>query len=396
MNEYPRNVKDLLIEAKDASELMVDLAYTAVFFDDEAIAEEVLRLEERMNEYVHKMRILSMLAARSVDDAEEMAGVLQVTSAIERIGDSAEDVARVVLRDLGIPAELLADLSQAEEVVSRMRVREGSAMEGYTLRELALPTRTGMRLIAIRRGLDWTYGPGGDEVIAANDVLFAQGPPEGVNLLRELAGVPLKEAKPAAPAGGLTKLDRAVDLIVEMKNLSEVAVGLAYAALLFREKSVAAEVGVLEDRMDEMRYELEKWVLLSAKETEDPERLLGLLHLATASENICDAAKEMAVIIEEDVQLHPVLAAALSQTDEVIIRATVRPGSEMMGNTLGGLPLETETGMYVLAVRRGERWIYRPKADFMLLENDVLLASGPEEGGAALLRLCGEGEEEDS
>ena len=31
MNE-PRNVKDLLVELKDASELMVDLAYAAVFF----------------------------------------------------------------------------------------------------------------------------------------------------------------------------------------------------------------------------------------------------------------------------------------------------------------------------------------------------------------------------
>ena len=34
-DDQPRNVKDLLAEAKDASELMVDLAYAAVFFNDE-------------------------------------------------------------------------------------------------------------------------------------------------------------------------------------------------------------------------------------------------------------------------------------------------------------------------------------------------------------------------
>ena len=36
--DQPRNVKELLVEAKDASELMVDLAYAAVFFNDEDLA----------------------------------------------------------------------------------------------------------------------------------------------------------------------------------------------------------------------------------------------------------------------------------------------------------------------------------------------------------------------
>ena len=34
----PDTVKDLLIELKDASELMVDLAYAAVFFNEEKLA----------------------------------------------------------------------------------------------------------------------------------------------------------------------------------------------------------------------------------------------------------------------------------------------------------------------------------------------------------------------
>ena len=42
-----RTVKELLVEAKDASELMVDLAYAAVFFGDEDLAREVTRLEDR-------------------------------------------------------------------------------------------------------------------------------------------------------------------------------------------------------------------------------------------------------------------------------------------------------------------------------------------------------------
>jgi uncharacterized protein with PhoU and TrkA domain len=40
--------------------------------------------------------------------------------------------------------------------------------------------------------------------------------------------------------------------------------------------------------------------------------------------------------------------------------------------------------MFVLAVQRGHRWIYRPRARFTLEAGDRLIAVGPEEGGAEL------------
>jgi uncharacterized protein with PhoU and TrkA domain len=53
-DDQPSNVKDLLAEAKDASELMVDLAYAAVFFNDEKLAEEVEDLQERLYGYLRR------------------------------------------------------------------------------------------------------------------------------------------------------------------------------------------------------------------------------------------------------------------------------------------------------------------------------------------------------
>ncbi|RJS73499.1 potassium channel protein, partial [ANME-2 cluster archaeon] len=44
-----RSMKDLLIDMKDTSELMMDLAYSAVIYDDREIAMEVIRLEENMD-----------------------------------------------------------------------------------------------------------------------------------------------------------------------------------------------------------------------------------------------------------------------------------------------------------------------------------------------------------
>src|SRR2546423_562099 len=196
MDERPRNLKTMLSEAKDTSELMIDLAYAALYFGDPDMAEEVNELEERLSELVHEMRAVSILAARSPRDADAMASVLQVASAIERLGNSA------------------------------------------------------------------------------------------------------------------------IDTLVEMKNISEVAVGLAYSALVLRDQGLAAEVSHLEDRLDEMNERLELWVLRAAQERVDPAGLRGLLHLAEAAEEIGDSAQQMVWLVEEGGELHPLLAVALGDGRE--------------------------------------------------------------------------------
>ncbi|MEA2558453.1 MAG: hypothetical protein QOG88_1991, partial [Actinomycetota bacterium] len=94
MDDQPKNVKELLVELKDESELMVDLAYAAVFFNEEKLAQEVERIEERMREHLRRLRQMAMLAARSPEDAEGMAGVLWIAGAIEDIGNAASDIGR--------------------------------------------------------------------------------------------------------------------------------------------------------------------------------------------------------------------------------------------------------------------------------------------------------------
>jgi uncharacterized protein with PhoU and TrkA domain len=386
--EEPRTVKDWLVEAKDASELMVDLAYAGIFFGDEDIAKEVLHLEESMSHAIHELRTIAILAARSREDAEAMAGVLAIAAAMEKIGDAAEDIARVVLKDLGVPHELRDDLRHAEEVVARVRVRDSNQIEGQTLEEIEFPTKSGMWVIAIRRELRWIFDPTSGEVIQAGDVLFLQGPEEGVDLVRELAGAPPRHlAEP--PPRTLTGIDRAVDLLVEMKNSSEVAVGLAYSAILFRDKGLAAEVGSIEDATDEMHHELERWVLRAAGAGADPDDLRGLLHLASASERIADAAQEMTRLVETDEEPHPIIAEALSEADEIVTEATVGDGAAAAGRSLRALSLRTETGMDVLAVQRGGRWMYRPRGDFTLQTGDRVIAVGPEDGATELEGLCG-------
>src|SRR3954467_14242125 len=92
-DQPPHTVKDLLVELKDASELMVDLAYAAVFFNDDKIADEVIRLDGRSGELLRRLRTMAMLAARSPEDAEGMAGAVWIPDAIQRVCDPASRAA---------------------------------------------------------------------------------------------------------------------------------------------------------------------------------------------------------------------------------------------------------------------------------------------------------------
>jgi uncharacterized protein with PhoU and TrkA domain len=335
------------------------------------------------------MRAICVLAARSPRDADAMASVLQVIGAIERIGNAAVDVGRTVTRRLGIPRALVADLSTAEEISHRVRIRDGSQMANCSLAALELPVEVGMRVVAIHRGHEWITEVDGDDVLLPGDVLFLQGTAEGIAELRALAGAPAWEPPHVDEEPAVSDLDRAIDVLVEMKNVSEVAVGLAYSALVLRDQGLAAEVSHLEERLDEMRERLEVWVLRAAHEQLDPSPLRGLLHLAQASEEIGDAAQQMVWLVEEDEELHPILALALGDADEVVVRVPVAAGSAADGRSLASLRLETETGFYLLAIRRGGRYVYRPRANVVLQADDQLIATGPPEGHRLLAELCG-------
>jgi uncharacterized protein with PhoU and TrkA domain len=386
--EPPRNVKELLVEAKDASELMVDLAYGAVFFNEEDLAGEVEKLEDRMDGYLRRLREVAMLAARSPEDAEAMGGVLHIAAAIEKIGDAASDIARVVQARLGIPDALRRDLRHADEIVGRVKVRDGSTAIGQSLRVLMLPSEIGVWLIAVRRGSEWEFDPHGDSVITEGDVLLFQGPEEGVNLIRQIAGAPPLPPGPEYESPPLDELDRAVDILVEMKNSAEVAVGLAYSTLLFNDPALAAEVATLEARSDFLHDELESWVLKAAPEARNSDELRGLIRLGYATETIFDAARDMTWLVEQGEELHPVVRMALEETEEVAVETLVEPGSAAEGRSLKQLAVETETGMLVLAVQRGRRWIYRPRARFELQAGDRVISIGPEEGADELAKLC--------
>ncbi len=380
----------MLAEAKDTSEIMVDLAYAAVYFNDPGMADELGELEEQLNDLTQEMRGICIVAVRRPAEAKAMASVLQVISAIEGIGNAAVDITRIVTHRLGIPNELIADLSNADEVSHRVWIREGSHMSHRPLKDLEIPVQCGMRVVAIRRGRSWMIEEvDGDVVIMPGDVLFLRGSPAGITRLHELAAAPTWEPPEVTEADALTDLDRAVDVLVEMKDVSEAAVGLAYSALALRDAGLAAEVSHLAERLDEMKDHLQLWVLRAAKHDVDPSPLRGLLQLAAAAEEIGDQAAQMVWLITDGAEVHPIVNIALGEADEVATRVPIAAGSVVDGQTLAELQLDIEPGFWVLAIRRDNRYLYQPRGWVRLGAGDDVIATGPHEGRGRLAELCG-------
>src|SRR6266850_5991977 len=156
--EYePRPVKDLLIEMKDISELTVDLAYSAIIFDSEEIAQEVERLEGRMYRLRYLLRLQVMLSTRTLDDAQMMLGILQVANAGGTIANAAGDIVKVLESDLEYRPLTPFILKGSDERIRLVTVEESSALVGHSLTDLQLDTRFGTRVIAVRRGKRWAY-----------------------------------------------------------------------------------------------------------------------------------------------------------------------------------------------------------------------------------------------
>jgi uncharacterized protein with PhoU and TrkA domain len=249
--------------------------------------------------------------------------------------------------------------------------------------------------MAIRRDRSWITEIDGDVVVLPGDVLFLRGSPAGIVRLHELAAAPTWEPPPAPAPDAITDLDRAVDVLVEMKNISEAAVGLAYSALALRDRGLAAEVGHLADRLDEMKDHLQLWVLRAGAQNVDPSPLRGLLQLSHVAEELGDQANQMVWLIREDVDFHPVLGMALGESDVVVMRVPVSKGSAAEGSTIAQLQLDIEPGFHVLALVREGGYLYRPRGYVAFQAGDELIATGPHEGRPLLAAKFGWRLEED-
>jgi len=166
------------------------------------------------------------------------------------------------------------------------------------------------------------------------------------------------------------------EIFIEMKNTAEFMVDLAYSSILFGEEDLAEEVLELEEYLDMLNYHLMVHAVLAARNPKDAEQITSILQMAHAIDDISNAAADLAKMVLDGIELHPIIKEAILESEEVIGKVIVSPDSILVGKTLEELDLASNTGVWIIAVRRGKRWIFAPDGDFKILVNDVLIGRG--------------------
>jgi uncharacterized protein with PhoU and TrkA domain len=382
--EYkPIPVRELLLEMKNLSELMIDLAYSAALYNDTDLAEDVLALERRVDTLAYLLDMEIMVAARDPKDAEAMIGISIVASATNKISDAAADIAAIVTRKIGIHPIVGQIFEKVEERLMKVTVKQDSVIAKRRIEELDLAARMGVDIIAVRRNNDWILNPKKTERVIQGDILITRGAPSGIEEFKDLAEGELAKLDTQERA----KFEEIVSRFVELKDTSEIMLDLAYSSLLLNNKELAEEVEFLEERMDQMHTDFELLALTSDFKKEEASGFLGLIRLGVATEKIADAAADMAEVVLRGVEPHPVLKLAIKEAEETVVQACVTAESPLINKTLKEVRVHEETGMWVLVIKRADKYV-RPRSDSKIQSGDVLIASGYAEGADDLKKLA--------
>jgi uncharacterized protein with PhoU and TrkA domain len=324
------------------------------------------------------------IAARDKEDAEAMLGLWVLASNSNKISDAATDVAYTVLRGLGIPRIASEAFEEVEERISRHYLSSNSILVGYCPKELALEGKIGVDIIAIKRGDTWMLNPS-DVKMAPNDLVLVRGDRESLSAFKSIASGELKEFKvpqlpPVREEEVKTPERQLGSMLADLIDLAKLSVNLAHSSFLYFSPDIAREVEKLELLVDLLHTDLELEAIKTGRERKIPEeRVLGLLRLALAAENITDAARSIAEVVLGGVRPHPIVEQVMRETADTVFMLDVREGSKVIGLSLAELNLE-EIGLRIIAVKRGDRWIYKPTPSFVLNEGDLLVVSGYKEG----------------
>jgi len=178
-----------------------------------------------------------------------------------------------------------------------------------------------------------------------------------------------------------------VEKLVSLKDTSELMIDLAYSSLILNSRELAEEVQALEEGVDNLHTEFELLVLSSGFNPEESKDFLGLIRLGVVTEQIADAATEIADIVLRGLEPHPILRQVIEEAEETVTRVRVSKTSPLVGKSLREAQIQEETGMWVLVIRRGKKWL-RPRSETIIKTGDVLIAAGYAEGEEDLEQLA--------
>jgi uncharacterized protein with PhoU and TrkA domain len=168
------------------------------------------------------------------------------------------------------------------------------------------------------------------------------------------------------------------ELLEDMKNMSELMLDLAYSSVFFENKEIAKEVMILYTTLEGIEERLYLH-LFAASRGRQVQRLISVIDLVENSKRVASAARNMAELVLEGVELHPIVKEALKESEESVMEIRVGADSPLKGKAIGDVRVRSATGATILAMKRNDKWIFNPGKNTDFLPNDLLICMGQQE-----------------
>ncbi|MDY6985907.1 MAG: TrkA C-terminal domain-containing protein [Candidatus Thermoplasmatota archaeon] len=183
-------VRKKLLELKENADVMIDLAYSSLIYDNADLANEVYELEEESDALAWELqRIITKDSKEGILTVNETLALLRFVSALEEMCDGAREIADVELRDIELHPVLKLSIESSDEIFLRETLSDVSSLCDKTLGELRLASEFGAWVIAVKRGNRWYYNPGKYTHLKAGDILYMTTTKEnGERILNMIGG----------------------------------------------------------------------------------------------------------------------------------------------------------------------------------------------------------------
>jgi uncharacterized protein with PhoU and TrkA domain len=183
-------------------------------------------------------------------------------------------------------------------------------------------------------------------------------------------------------------MDEPEEILLKVKDTSEIMLDLAYSSLIYNDRELADEVLLLADYVKNLNSRLEELVIKRASQDGHFDKAITFIRLSRAMEDIADSAENIADVVLRAIRVHPVLAESILESDTSIAREVIKPKSVLAGIRLRETSLASDTGWFVIVVKRGDKWIIGPDGETVLEPGDIIFARGPLESRGHLCRIC--------
>jgi len=177
------NVKDLLEDLKNTSELILDLGYSSVLFENKDIAKEVEILYDNIDDIEEKLYIHLFAAARG-KTSKKLIGVMDIAESAWLVSQAARNLAELTISGRKLHPIIRDALKDTDETI--FKVRAGKYVSKKSLMDLGLRKKYGVNIIAIRRKKKWVFNPHKYTKLKENDILMCVGSKGAKNSVKKL------------------------------------------------------------------------------------------------------------------------------------------------------------------------------------------------------------------